>query len=49
MSAASCLLLILAAIIYWQIKEIERIIGEATEEEAASLRLELLSHVSPID
>ena len=48
MSAASCLLLILASIIYWQIKEIERVISEASEEEAASLQLDLLSHVSPI-
>ena len=48
MSAASCLLLILASIIYWQIKEIERVISEASEEEVASLQLDLLSHVSPI-
>jgi len=43
MSAASCLLLILAAIIYWQIKEIEHVIAAASEEEAALLQLELLS------
>ena len=48
MSAASSLLVVLAAIIYWQIKEIERVIGEASEEELMPLRLELLSHVSPI-
>ncbi len=48
MATASCLLLILAAIIYWQTKEIERVIGDASEEELALLRLDLLSHVSPI-
>ena len=48
MSTASCLLLILAAIIYWQTKQIERAIGDAGEEELALLRLDLLSHVSPI-
>lgn len=48
MSAASSLLLVLASIIYWQIKEIERVIGEASEEDLALLRLDLLSHVSPI-
>lgn len=48
MATASCLLLILAAIIYWQTKEIERASGAASEEELAPLRLDLLSHVSPI-
>ena len=48
MATASCLLLILAAIIYWQTKEIERVIGDAGEEELALLRLDLLTHVSPI-
>lgn len=48
MSSASTLLLILSSIIYWQIREIERIIEEADEEELAGLHLDLLSHVSPI-
>lgn len=48
MSSASCLLLIMAAIIYWQIREIERVIEKADEEELDGLRLDLLSHVSPI-
>jgi hypothetical protein len=48
MSTASCLLLVLASIIYWQIKEIERVIGEANQEELEGVRLEMLSHVSPI-
>lgn len=28
MSTASCLLIILASIVYWQIREIERVLGE---------------------
>ena len=47
-SSASCLMLIMAAIIYWQIREIERVIGEADVREVEGLRLDLLSHVSPI-
>ncbi len=47
-STASSLLVVLVAIIYWQMKEIERVISEASEEELMPLRLELLSHVSPI-
>jgi TnpA family transposase len=46
-SAASCLLLILAAIIYWQIQEIERTLSTA-DQESERLDLSMLSHVSPI-
>ena len=45
--AASCLLLILAAIIYWQIREIDRVLSEAGSD-ADDLNFELLSHISPI-
>ena len=45
--AASCLLLILAAIIYWQIWEIDRVLSEAGSD-ADDLNFELLSHISPI-
>jgi TnpA family transposase len=48
MSSASCLLLVLKAIIYWQIREIERAIGGASENELSRLRLDLLSRVSPV-
>lgn len=48
MSSASCLVLILASIIYWQIREIERAIEETDADELRGLRLDLLSHVSPI-
>ena len=37
----------LAAIIYWQVCEIQRAIEELGEEELNGLRLDLLSHVSP--
>ena len=43
--AASCLLLILAAIIYWQIREIDRVLSEAGSD-ADDLNFELLSHIS---
>ena len=45
--AASCLLLILAAIIYRQIREIDRVLSEAGSD-ADDLNFELLSHISPI-
>ncbi len=45
--AASCLLLILAAIIHWQIREIDRVLSEAGSD-ADDLNFELLSHISPI-
>lgn len=42
----------MAAIIYRQVREIDRAIAEAgedeLEDELAGLRLDLLSHVSPI-
>ena len=45
--AASCLLRILAAIICWQIREIDRVLSEAGSD-ADDLNFELLSHISPI-
>jgi len=44
---ANCLTLILACIIYWQAKEMYRVILEG-EPEAASIDLSLLEHVSPV-
>jgi hypothetical protein len=41
-------MLVLAAIIYWQICEIQRATEETGEEELDGLRLDLLSHVSPV-
>ncbi len=41
------MLLILTSIIYWQIREIDRILGEGGAE-AEGIDLALLSHISPI-
>jgi len=44
---SSCLTLIMACIIYWQAKEIGRVILEG-DPEAAGVDLSLLEHISPI-
>jgi hypothetical protein len=44
----SCLTLILACIIYWQAREIERVIN-VCHPEAAGIDAALLEHVSPIE
>ena len=46
MSTASCLLIILAAIVYWQIREIERVLGDSDPGE--DVPVDLLDHISPI-
>lgn len=46
-NTASCLTLIMACIIYWQAKEINRVILEG-DPEGAGIDLSLLEHVSPI-
>lgn len=46
-NTASCLTLIMACIIYWQAKEINRVILEC-DPEAAGVDLSLLEHISPI-
>ena len=45
-STASCLLTILAAVVYWQIREIERVRGEIDLEDDGPV--DLLAHISPI-
>ena len=46
-STASCLTLILACVVYWQIREIERVVAEADgDPDAPDFRL--LAHVSPV-
>jgi TnpA family transposase len=45
-STASCLTLILATIVYWQIKEVEQVAGGADGEVA--LDFDMLTHVSPV-
>ena len=46
-ASASLSLRILAVIIYWQIREIDRVLSEAGSD-ADDLNFELLSHISPI-
>jgi TnpA family transposase len=46
-STASCLTLVLASIIYWQIREIERVVAESAGNPDAP-DFALLAHVSPI-
>jgi hypothetical protein len=46
-NTSSCLTLIIACIIYWQAKEINRVILDA-EPEAAGVDLSLLERISPI-
>jgi Tn3 transposase DDE domain len=48
MNTCSCLTLILACIIYWQAREIERVVCEC-DAETAGIDLTLLEHVSPIE
>ena len=45
-STASCLTLILACIVYWQIKELERVLASSGDE--TDLDFDLLVHVSPV-
>jgi TnpA family transposase len=47
-SSGNCTTLIMAAIIYWQAKEISRIVKEHNPEEAG-IDLSLLAHISPIE
>jgi TnpA family transposase len=46
-NTASCLTLIMACIIYWQAKEISRVILEQ-DPETAGVDLSMLEHISPI-
>ena len=46
-STASCLTLVLASVVYWQIREIERVVAEADGDPDAP-DFDLLAHVSPI-
>jgi hypothetical protein len=46
--SAVCLTLILACIVYWQAREISRVLSQS-DPEAAGVDLSLLEHVSPIE
>ena len=47
LNTSNCLTIIMACIIYWQAKEISRVIQEC-DPEAANIDLSLLEHISPI-
>ena len=47
-NSGSCLTLIIACIIYWQAKEIHRVLLECPTEESMEIDLKLLKHISPI-
>lgn len=44
---ASCLTLLMACIIYWQAKEIKRVLNEC-DPQRAGIDVALLEHISPI-
>ena len=46
-NTSSCLTLVMACIIYWQAKEINRVIQEC-DPEGANVDLSLIEHLSPI-
>jgi TnpA family transposase len=48
MNTCSCLTLVVASIVYWQAKEISRIVREC-DPEGNSVDIHLLEHVSPIE
>ena len=48
MNSCSCLTLIVACIIYWQAKDMSRVIRRA-DPEGHGVELSLLQHVSPIE
>jgi hypothetical protein len=50
MNSCSCLTLILACVIYWQAKEISRVVRWCQPKEGeAKIDITLLEHVSPIE
>ncbi|WKN46429.1 Tn3 family transposase [Tunicatimonas pelagia] len=46
--ASNCLTLILASIIYWQAKEINRILIDIKQQDGLTVNNELITHISPI-
>lgn len=50
MNSCSCLTLILACVIYWQAREISRVVrGCRPEADEEKIDIALLGHVSPIE
>jgi TnpA family transposase len=48
MNSCSCLTLILACIIYWQAKEIDRVLNEC-EPRGSGITVSMLEHISPTE
>jgi hypothetical protein len=48
MNSCSCLTLILAGIIYWQAREIDRVLNEC-DPMNNGINVSLLEHISPIE
>ena len=48
LNSSNCLTIIMACIVYWQVKEIGRVIQEC-DPQAANIDLSLLEHISPIE
>jgi TnpA family transposase len=48
MNSCSCLTLILACIIYWQARELDRVLNEC-DPQSNGINVSLLEHVSPIE
>lgn len=48
MNSCSCLTLILACIIYWQAREINRVLSEC-DPQNNGINVSLLEHISPIE
>lgn len=48
MNSSSCLTLIVACIVYWQAKEIARVVNKC-DPEGSGIDVSLLKHVSPIE
>ena len=49
MNLCSCLTLILACVIYWQAKEISRVVRWCRPEEGEEVDIAPLEHISPIE
>lgn len=47
-NCCNCLTLIMACIVYWQAKEIARILSECYDPQSQELDLSLLQHISPV-
>jgi hypothetical protein len=47
-NCCSCLTIIMACIVYWQAKELARVLSQCIPPESTKLNLTLLEHISPV-